>query len=64
MKYDYVYILNDEKYIFQDRPLKSFMDDDKNMDEKFEKVLFLTTELLEKENIEMMKKVLIKRMNN
>ena len=48
MKDDYVYILNDAKYIFQDKPLEKFMDDDNKIDENVEKVLSLTNGLLEK----------------
>ena len=41
-----VYLLNDERYIFQDKPLENFMYDN-NMDENVEKVLLLITELPE-----------------
>ena len=45
---DSVYLLDTAKYIFQGKPLETFMGDDNNMDENIEKVLPLTTELLEK----------------
>ena len=38
-----VYLLNDAKYILQDKPLNFFMDDDNNINERVEKFLFLTT---------------------
>ena len=41
---DSVYLLNDEKYILQDKPVEDFVDDDNKTDEKVEKVMFVTTE--------------------
>ena len=38
-----MYLLNDAKYILQDKPLNFFMDDDNNINERVEKFLFLTT---------------------
>ena len=39
-----MYILNDAKYILQDKPIGYLMNDGKDMDENVEKVLSLTTE--------------------
>ena len=46
MKDDYVYILNDAKYILQGKLLENFMYDNKKMDENVEIFLLLTNELL------------------
>ena len=43
MKDDYVYLLNDAKYILQKKPLEMLMGNDKKMDENVDKVLFLAT---------------------
>ena len=43
MKDDYVYLFNDAKSILQDKPLETFMDDDKKKGEKVYKVLLLNT---------------------
>ena len=48
LKDDSVYLLNDTTYILQDKPLENFISDDNKIDENIEKVLLLTTELLEK----------------
>ena len=36
----YVYLLNNANYIFQDKPLETFMDDDDKMDETLRKFFF------------------------
>ena len=52
-----MYLLNDEKHIFQYKPLE-YSDYDTKMDEYIDKFLLLTTELLEKEKIiEIMKNI-------
>ena len=43
-----MYLFNDAKYILQEKSLEKSMDDDNNMYENVEKVLLLTTELLQK----------------
>ena len=50
-----MYLLNDSKYILQDKLIGYLMNDGNKMDENVEKVLSLTTELLKKK-IEMIKK--------
>ena len=65
MKDDCVHILNYAKYILHEKPPKNVIDYANRIDEHIEKVLLLTTDLLEKcKIIEIMKKTLIKRMNN
>ena len=62
MKDDSVYLLNDAKDILHEKLLKNDMDDDDNMDENVDKVLLLTTELLEKyKRIEITKKSIYKK---
>ena len=46
MKDDSVYLWNDAEYILQGNPLETFMVDYNKMNETFEKVMSLTTELL------------------
>ena len=41
-----MHLLNDAKYFLQDKPLKTFMNDDDNMYEYVEQVLLLNTGLL------------------
>ena len=48
MKDDSVCLLNDEKSIFQEKNLENVMNDNETMNENVEKVLWLTTEILEK----------------
>ena len=49
-------LLNDAKYIFQDKLLENLMDNDNKMNENVGKVLLLPTDLLEKGNEEEMMK--------
>ena len=51
MKDDYVHLLNYAKDILQEKLLENIMDDDNNMDKNVEKVMLLTTKLLEKDKI-------------
>ena len=48
LKDDHVYLLNDMKYYFQDQLLENVMDDDNKKDESVEKVMLLTSKLIEK----------------
>ena len=58
-----MYLLNDAKDILQNKLLEKFVDKDNNIDEIFEKAMFLTTALMGKYTIiEMMGKK--KRMKN
>ena len=45
LRYDSVYLLNDAKYILQDKPLLFSVENNNRMDENVEKALSLTTEL-------------------
>ena len=54
LKDDSVHILNDAKY------MENFMDDDNNMDENVEKVLFLSAELLKNNKMIEMTRELLK----
>ena len=57
-----MYLLNNAKDILQDKLLENVIDNDNNMDENVQKVLLLTTVLLEKYKIiEMMKKNIDKK---
>ena len=51
MKDDYVHLLNYAKDILQEKLLENIMDDDNNMEKNVEKVMLLTTKLLEKDKI-------------
>ena len=57
-----MYLLNDSKYILQDKLIGYLMNDGNKMDENVEKVLSLTTELLKKKNWNDKKE--LKMMNN
>ena len=59
MKYGSMYLLNNDKCFLQEKPLETSMYGDNNMYENVEKVLSLTTELLEKEKIIQMMKTSI-----
>ena len=48
LKNDNFYLYNSKIYNLQEQLLENFMDDDNKKHENVEKVLFLTTELLEK----------------
>ena len=58
LKYYSMYLLNDAKYVLQEKPLEYVIDNG------VEKVLTLATELLKTKIIEMMKKYILKIIRN
>ena len=59
------YLLNDAKDSLREKILENVMNDDNNMDENIGKVLFLTTELMEKDKKKgMMKTSIDEKMKN